>query len=109
MDKDRVSKDDEGGLGAELERLLARVPPAKAPAWFSARTLARLREENARKEGRWSVKWRWAWVAGAAGVVAGWMLWEKPRSAVQISDAEVFAALDALVKQDEENRWWVGL
>ena len=27
----------------------------------------------------------------------------------EISDAVVFAALDALVEQDEENRWWAGL
>lgn len=53
--------------------------------------------------------WRWVWAAGAAALVAGWMLWERPKSEIEISNAEVFAALDALVQQEEENRWWAGL
>jgi hypothetical protein len=45
-----------------------------------------------------------------AAVLAGaWLRWEKPNQGGEISDAAVFAALDALVEQDEENRWWVGL
>jgi hypothetical protein len=42
-------------------------------------------------------------------VVAGWVLWKGPDPSVEISDAMVFAALDALVEQEEENRWWAGL
>ena len=57
----------------------------------------------------WLKGWRWIWAVGTAALVAGWMLWERPRSGFQISDAEVFAALDALVQQEEENRWWAGL
>ena len=108
MEKKRIVEE---GLGAELEALLAKARPPKAPAWFAARTLARLREEEGRaKAGRsWLEGWRWAWAAGAAAVVAGWMLWDRPKAGSEISDAAVFAALDALVEQEEENRWWAGL
>lgn len=109
MEKKRESVE---GLGEELESLLAKVSPPKAPAWFAAKTLARLRvEEEERKKGgmAWLIRWRWGWAAGTAALVAGWMLWEKPKAGIQISDAEVFAGLDALVQQDEENRWWAGL
>lgn len=102
----------EGGLGRELESLLGKVSPPKAPAWFTAKTLARLREEGERREkgwGSWLLGWRWVWAAGAAALVAGWILWESPKAGIEISDAEVFAGLDALVQQDEENRWWAGL
>jgi len=105
----RKSGDEQEGLGPELEGLLAKVPPPQAPAWFAAKTLARLREEKGRKGHRWLVGWRWIWAAGAAAVVAGWMLWGKPDVGPGISDAAVFAALDALVDQDEETRWWAGL
>lgn len=104
MDKERESEE---GLGQELEALLAKVSPPQAPAWFSAKTLARLREEEGQRKG--GIGWRWIWAAGAAALVAGWILWEKPRIGTEISDAEVFAALDALVQQDEENQWWAGL
>ena len=108
MDKKRSSEE---GLGRELEELLAKVAPAKAPAWFSAKTLARLREEEGRaKDGRsWLASWRWVWAAGAAALVAGWVLWDRPDAGPDLSDAAVFAGLDALVEQEEENRWWAGL
>jgi hypothetical protein len=108
MGKNRSSEGGQEGLGSELEALLGKAPPPKAPAWFAAKTLARLREEEARPERGWV--WRWVWAAGAAAVLAGaWLRWEKPNQGGEISDAAVFAALDALVEQDEENRWWVGL
>ena len=103
------SGDGQEGLGPELEALLSKAPPPKAPAWFAAKTLARLREEEGRKTRLWAVGWRWAWTAGAALLVAGWMLWDRRSTGPEISDAAVFAALDALVEQDEENRWWAGL
>ena len=105
-------KRSEEGLGRELETLLGKVPPPQAPAWFAAKTLARLRGEREEQKGggaAWRIGWRWVWAAGAAALVAGWMLWERPKSEIEISNAEVFAALDALVQQDEENRWWAGL
>jgi hypothetical protein len=108
MGKNRSSEGGQEGLGSELEALLGKAPPPKAPAWFAAKTLARLREEEARPERGWV--WRWIWAAGVAAVLAGaWLHWEKPKQGGEISDAAVFAALDALVEQDEENRWWVGL
>lgn len=101
----------EEALGQELESLLARVPPPQAPPWFAAKTLARLRHEK--DANRWPVfrwiRWRWIWAAGAAAVVAGWMLWDSSGSRMEISDAEVFAGLEALWQQEEENRWWAGL
>ena len=111
MGQNSSSGQGEEGLGPDLEGLLAKVPPPKAPAWFAAKTLARLRQEKVRgKGGRfWFVGWRWAWAAGTALLVAGWMMWERPKAGTEISDAAVFAALDALVEQDEENRWWAGL
>lgn len=111
MEIKRSSGDGQEGLGPELERLLAKAPPPQAPAWFTAKTLARLRQERAEDRRTFSawMKWRWVWAAGAAAVVAGWVLWNKPEPSNQISDAMVFAALDALVEQDEENRWWAGL
>lgn len=42
-------------------------------------------------------------------MVAGWVLWQRQDAGVGISDAEVFAGLEALVEQDEENRWWADL
>lgn len=56
-------------MGSELEALLAKAPPPKAPAWFAAKTLARLREEEARPERGWV--WRWIWAAGVAAVFRG--------------------------------------
>lgn len=111
MAKQRTSEGGADGLGPELEGLLGRVPPPKAPAWFAAKTLARLREQELSRKGTWSwrLSWRWIWAAGTAALVAGWVLWNKPAQPSEISDAMVFAALDALVEQDEENRWWAGL
>ena len=114
MGKSRISDQGKGeGLGPELASLLAKVPPPKAPAWFAAKTLARLREGQGTKRsvrfGSIGVGWRWLWAAGTAALVAGWVLWDRPKSGSEISDAIVFAALDALVEQDEENRWWAGL
>ena len=108
MEKKRLSEEE---LGKELEALLEKASPPKAPAWFAAKTLARLRDEEARKRGgrSWWVSWRWTWAAGAAVLVAGWIFWDRSKPGIEISDAEVFAALDALVQQDEENRWWAGL
>jgi len=101
---------DSGGVGADLAALLAKAPPPKAPAWFAAKTLARLREQETHAGGRsWWAGWRWVWAGGAAALVAGWILWDRPKAGSEISDATVFAALDALVEQDEENRWWAGL
>lgn len=112
MDKSRASDQEKGeGLGPELERLLAQAPPPKAPAWFAVKTLARLRDEQGANEvsGSWVFRWRWIWAAGTAAMVAGWVLWDRPKSGLEISDAMVFAGLDALVEQEEENRWWAGL
>jgi hypothetical protein len=98
------------GLGRELEGLLASVPPPKAPAWFAAKTLARLRSEKAERRGGWSRISHWKWLAaglGMAVLVFGVMRWDRPPDA--ISDAEVYAALNALVQEDEESRWWAGL
>lgn len=101
----------EEGLGQELEGLLAKVSPPKAPAWFTAKTLARLRREEGgqRRIPFWGLRWRWIWAAGAAALMAGWVLWDKPKAGLEINDPMVFAALDALLQQEEENRWWAGL
>jgi len=108
---DKKSSDREEGLGKELEGLLAAVPPPKAPAWFAAKTMARLRTERA---GERRIGWfwlpQWKWLAAGLGVtllIFGVMRWD--RSAMNISDAEVYAALNALVQEDEESRWWAGL
>lgn len=111
MEMRRSSEEKLEGLGPELEGLLAKVPPPKAPAWFAAKTLARLRAERGVKKlpNFLGIRWRWIWAAGTAALVAGWVLWDRPKSGSEISDATVFAALDALVEQEEENRWWAGL
>jgi hypothetical protein len=111
MDIRKPKDREEADLGSGLERLLAQVPPPKAPAWFAVKTLNRLRDEKDRGtvSSFWSFRWRWIWAAGTAALVAGWILWDKPRPGPEISDAMVFAALDALVEQEEENRWWAGL
>lgn len=110
MEKKR-NQGGEDGLGKELEGLLGSVPPPKAPSWFAAKTLARLRTERApeRKGGWfWLPQWRWLAVGlGAVLLVFGVMRWD--RASLSISDAEVYAALNALVQEDEENRWWRGL
>ena len=111
MERKRSSEGEQEGLGPELEGLLAKVPPPKAPAWFAAKTLARLRQERVEDPQAISawMRWRWVWAAGTAAVVAGWVFWSKPDPSFEVSDAMVFAALDALMEQEAENRWWVGL
>ena len=59
---------EEGELGSELEKLLASVPPAKAPPWFAAKVLARLRtEREAEAQRKWSWMPKWRWLRGGAG------------------------------------------
>jgi len=105
-------RNDQGdeGLGRELEGLLASVPPPKAPAWFAAKTLVRLRAEKAERRGGWLRIPQWKWLAAGLGMVVlvfGVMRWNHPTDG--ISDAEVFAALNSLVQEDEDRRWWAGL
>ena len=104
-------KQDEGELGSELEKLLASVPPAKAPPWFAAKVLARLRterEEEAQSKWSWMPKWRWLMVgAGCAVLALGFF--QRKDTTPTVSDRAVFAALDALVEEDADNRWWAGL
>lgn len=98
-------------LGSELEKLLASVPPVKAPPWFAAKVLARLRTEReaeAQRKWSWMPKWRWLMVgAGCAVFAVGFFQWKDTTPTV--SDRAVFAALDALVEEDADNRWWAGL
>ena len=109
MSKNRHEQGEEG-LGRELERLLASAPPPKAPAWFAAKTLARLRAEKAEKRGPWLRIFQWRWLAAGLGVALLILGITRPdRSSLKISDAEVYAALNALVQEDEESRWWAGL
>lgn len=98
------------GLGRELEGLLASVPPPKAPAWFAARTLARLRAERVEQRGGWLRIPQWRWLAAGLGAtLLLFGIFRPDRSSPTISDAEVYAALSALVQEDEESRWWAGL
>jgi type VI protein secretion system component VasF len=101
-------KKDQGGdgLGRELGELYASVPVPKAPAWFAARTMARLRREEEKSRG-WFGLPRWILIgAGAALLAVGWLRWESQSS---VADAELFAALDAMVEEEKESRWWAGL
>jgi hypothetical protein len=41
-------------------------------------------------------------------LAVGLLRWESQQN-VKVSDAEVFAALDALVEDEKESRWWAGL
>ena len=108
---DMKRRDREEGLGKELEGLLAAVPPPKAPAWFATKTMARLRSEKAvEQKSGWLWLFQWKWVVAGMGAILlifGVMRWDRP--ALNISDAEVYAALNALVQEDEESRWWEGL
>lgn len=101
-------KRDQGGdgLGRELGELYASVPVPKAPAWFAAKTMARLRREEKKSRG-WFGLPRWILIgAGAALLAVGWLRWESKPS---VADAELFAALDAMVEEEKESRWWAGL
>jgi len=42
-------------------------------------------------------------------LAVAWLRWEAPRDQLEISDAMLFSALDALAEQDAENNWWAGL
>lgn len=110
MEKKRHRVEEEG-LGKELEALLASVPPAKAPAWLAAKTLARLRVERAgQRRGGWFWFLQWRWLAAGLGAtlcILGILRWD--RTSLRISDAEVYAALHAMVQEEEESRWWSGL
>jgi hypothetical protein len=53
-------------------------------------------------------KWRWLMAgAGCAILAVGFFQWKDATPTV--SDRAVFAALDALVEEDADNRWWAGL
>ena len=104
----RESRGDESieGLGPELGKLWDSAPVSKAPPWFVARTLARIRREESRG-GVWFGLPRWVLIGvGAAVLAAGWLRWDREPA---VGDAEVFAALDAMVEEERENRWWAGL
>jgi len=106
MKRERHVHQNEGGLGPELGKLWDSVPVPKAPPWFAARTLARIRREESRG-GFWFGVPRWILIGfGAAVLAVGWLRWEREPS---VGDAEVFAALDAMVEEERENRWWAGL
>jgi len=113
MDKNRTYVSGRGeGSDEELSRLLARVPPPRAPGWFLAKTMARLRAERSHgvRGGIFVSGWRWVLATGVAVVLAAaWLRWQAPRDQLEISDAMVFSALDALAEQDAENNWWAGL
>ena len=104
----RESREDESveGLGPELGKLWDSAPVPKAPPWFAARTLARIRREESRG-GVWFGLRRWVLIGvGAAVLAVGWLRWEREPT---VRDAEVFAALDGMVEEERENQWWAGL
>jgi putative SOS response-associated peptidase YedK len=78
---------------------------------LAAKVLARLRTEReaeAQRKWGWIPKWRGLMVgAGCAVLALGFFEWKDTTPTV--SDRAVFAALDALVEDDAENRWWAGL
>jgi hypothetical protein len=112
-----------------LDRLLARVPPPEAPAWFETRLKARLLRESAAPRPRLFglaglLPARLAW-GGLALLAAGLgiFLWISPAgqpspmagtSAPSIEDADLAKALDAFASyiQDKpgyvsENEEWL--
>ena len=101
-------KRDQGGdgLGRELGELYASVPVPKAPAWFAAKTMARLRREEKKSRGWFGLPRLILIGAGAALLAVGWLRWESQPS---VADAELFAALDAMVEEERESRWWAGI
>jgi len=99
----RESQGDENieGLGPELGKLWDSAPVPNAPPWFAARTLARIRRDESRG-GVWFGLPRWVLIGfGAAILAVGWLRWE---SEPAVGDAEVFAALDAMVEGEREIR-----
>jgi type VI protein secretion system component VasF len=68
--------------------------------------MARLRQEEDKRKS-WFTLPRWILLgSGVALLAVGWFRWENQPT---IRDAEVFAALNALVEEDRESRWWAGL
>ncbi len=104
----RQEMNQDGEFSPELEDLLGRMPRVKAPAWFATKTLARMRSEREKVWG-WFGLPRWAvFGVGVAVLAVGLLRWESHQN-VRVSDAEVFAALNALVEDEKESRWWAGL
>ena len=118
----------------DLDRLLGQAPPPDAPAWFAAKTMARLRREE---DARGSVGW-WGWlmewtaghqlaVAAAAAVVvllSVLVLFQPNTTSVQgqapmaqvaeapqpasvsFTQQDLYAAFEALEAADEESITW---
>lgn len=107
---DRTEGDSEG-LGPDLERLLAAVPPPQAPPWFTARVLARLRSEKAAKAQKgWFGLPRFSFaIAAAVGVLLVTGILRRERPLDPTSDAAIFAGFNALVEQEADRKWWSGL
>ena len=89
-----------------LDKLLDRVQPPQAPAWFEAKVLARLRREQ--EAGKAPLQWlRWTAAAGAMALFAALAVLHTPRHAT-VKEAEVFAALAAFENYQEEQTLWIG-
>jgi hypothetical protein len=85
----------------ELLRQEAKLP--EPPAWFAARTLARLRQEQVSRP-RWNWRWIWSGALTAALVVAALAGWQYQLEQAQTRAAQM-AALDFLATSEPSQIW----
>jgi hypothetical protein len=88
----------------ELDDLFKKSPLPQAPAWFEAKTLARLRREKTAFV--FPSLFKKLAFAVASLTVAGWIAWNAFDESPSPQQKEIFAALDAVQSYEEDQLLW---
>jgi hypothetical protein len=107
-------KEDYEKENEALAALLNKVELPKAPAWFEARTLARLRRENDRERFHVFKVLRYVLVGACASLVTFIIIQHAyleqplatPLAKQETQDEQLYAALDAFVSYTQQAKEW---